>query len=167
MNKEDLRFVKTEKIIIDTYKALINKGKAPTVTEICKNGLINKSTFYDHYETMEHLSNAINEEIVDGLIKSCPNIDKAIEDSGLFCHSIINHFNDNADLINKYFGVDKKSMCNYVEMSLYNIYKDKINNETLISFTVAGAASVLIKKLEPGTINDIADMISKLFNSKS
>jgi AcrR family transcriptional regulator len=52
-NKNDLRFVKTERLIRSTYLALRRKARQPVkVRELCEAALINKSTFYAHYETM-------------------------------------------------------------------------------------------------------------------
>ena len=51
-NKKDLRFIKTEKEIFNALEKLL-KDKAfeeIKVSDICSEALINRSTFYDHYE---------------------------------------------------------------------------------------------------------------------
>lgn len=67
MSKTDLRIVKSKKAIKEAFLSLIKeKGYVNvTITDIAHKALINRKTFYTHYETKENLYN----EIVDELIK--------------------------------------------------------------------------------------------------
>ncbi|WP_050637472.1 TetR/AcrR family transcriptional regulator [Candidatus Stoquefichus sp. SB1] len=76
MNKNDLRFIKTEKIIKQTFLDLINEKdyQKVTISEICKNALISRNTFYIHYQTIDDLINSIYQDIEADFQNTPPDI---------------------------------------------------------------------------------------------
>lgn len=70
MNKNDKRFQNTEQAIRSAFIHLCEtKGAARvTVTDICKEADINRGTFYLHYETLEDLLDALENENAERLI---------------------------------------------------------------------------------------------------
>ena len=72
MNKNDLRFKKTEKLIIETFLQLIDEiGFENTfVTTICERAMINRKTFYLHYIDRYDLLNHIYSQLKDVMIES-------------------------------------------------------------------------------------------------
>lgn len=62
----DKRTVKTEKIIKDAFFKFLKTKSAEkiTVTEICREADINRSTFYDHYEDMPNFIKSIEDDVV-------------------------------------------------------------------------------------------------------
>lgn len=65
MNKNDLRYIKTENIIKNTFIDLIEEVglKKTTISLICEKALISRNTFYLHYETIDDLIDSIYEDI--------------------------------------------------------------------------------------------------------
>ena len=51
-NKNDLRIIKTKKVLFDTLLKLMKQKNFEKikVSDICDEALINRSTFYAHYE---------------------------------------------------------------------------------------------------------------------
>lgn len=74
MNKKDLRYLKTEKNIKDSFILLINKMgyDKVTISEICRQSLISRNTFYMHYETIEDLIGSIYDDIELYFYKTSP-----------------------------------------------------------------------------------------------
>lgn len=70
MNNNDLRVIKSKKNIKNAFLELMaEKGyQNITVTDIAKKAMINRKTFYFHYETKESLYNEIADEVTN-LIK--------------------------------------------------------------------------------------------------
>ena len=70
-NKKDLRILKTEKLLKESLLELLktNSLKDISVTEICDNAMINRVTFYDHFNNKEELLNSIIEDIKQDIIK--------------------------------------------------------------------------------------------------
>ena len=75
-NKSDLRIRKTEQAIKNAFIEL--RAKKPlekiTVKELCELALINKSTFYSHYEDIYALSEAMEQETVESIIGSIDHL---------------------------------------------------------------------------------------------
>lgn len=71
--KTDLRYIKTEKLIEETYLTLRRRLRRPVkVRELCENAMINKTTFYAHYETMDALHACICEKRSGISLKTAP-----------------------------------------------------------------------------------------------
>ena len=74
--KMDLRIQKTEKAIKNVFLEL--RARKPlekiTVKELCELALINKSTFYSHYEDIYALSEAMEQETVASIIGSIDHL---------------------------------------------------------------------------------------------
>ncbi|KAI4449856.1 hypothetical protein C823_004389 [Eubacterium plexicaudatum ASF492] len=71
----DIRMEKTEKAIKNAFMELRSK-KPPekiTVKELCRLACINKSTFYSHYEDIYALSERMETETVESVLKSIPH----------------------------------------------------------------------------------------------
>ncbi|MFX3948604.1 TetR/AcrR family transcriptional regulator [Streptococcus suis] len=64
-NNVDLRVEKTRKLIIDTYRRLLEMKdiEAITVKELSEKARINKSTFYRHFQSLDSLITLIEDEV--------------------------------------------------------------------------------------------------------
>lgn len=67
----DLRIVKTKKAIRDAFIELrrVTPLEKIKVRDLCRTALINKSTFYNHYDDVF----ALSEEIENGILEQCMN----------------------------------------------------------------------------------------------
>lgn len=77
MNKKtDLRVIKSKTAIKKAFLELIReKGYANiTITDIAKRAMINRKTFYMHYESTEELYNTVINELFDVLSPALDNI---------------------------------------------------------------------------------------------
>lgn len=71
MNKNDKRYINTEEKIRNSYTSLRKRypSKNLSVSDICKDARINRSSFYLHYLNVEALINAMEEDAFHELIK--------------------------------------------------------------------------------------------------
>lgn len=71
MRTTDRRFIKTEKIIVDSCVALLNEEKMAyiTIEDVCHRADVNKSTFYLHYQSLDALFSAIEDAAITLLFK--------------------------------------------------------------------------------------------------
>jgi hypothetical protein len=93
MNKNDLRFQKTEKLIKETYISLKKHGSTIVkVKELCEVALINKTTFYAHYETIEHLHKQVCIAFVTEMLGQCYNIENIFTDIHDFVYTVLGIF---------------------------------------------------------------------------
>lgn len=71
--REDARTVKTKAAILNTLKAMILEldYQQITITQLTKRAGLHRKTFYLHYESVEQLFKALEDEIVEGLDTLC------------------------------------------------------------------------------------------------
>ena len=101
-NKTDLRIRKTEAAIKNAFIEL--RAKKPlekiTVKELCGLAMINKSTFYSHYEDIYALSEAMEQETVASIIGGISHLkDYTTENSDAFTRELCLAFMSQASLI--------------------------------------------------------------------
>ena len=80
MNKNDLRYIKTEKIIKESFKKCVEKHgfEKVTVSMICEEGLISRNAFYLHFTDKYDLLDRMFDEFRASLLK---NYDQNITES--------------------------------------------------------------------------------------
>jgi len=165
-NKTDLRFIKTEKLIENTYLNLRRKYHRPIkVRELCQEAMINKTTFYSHYETMESLHAHICEKEVGRIVESCPDIDTVFSDTGRFVRSLVSAVQDCSPIMDALFYQDTLGQINAVETVLLKYYlKDSVSpgQEMKMVFAIGGAAKLLIPEQSEQRIQMAIHLIAKV-----
>ncbi|OEJ16011.1 TetR family transcriptional regulator [Brachyspira hampsonii] len=122
-DKKDLRIIKTQKLLKESLLELLksNSLKDISVTEICEHALVNRVTFYDHFNNKEELLNSIIDDIKEDIIKELRK-DNSIYDFRKnyrkILEKVINYFDDNK----QYFNI---SLIDYNNTSLFisSLYK--------------------------------------------
>ncbi len=71
-NKEDLRIIRTRKLLSNTLLDLMQEESIEkiSVIDLCNKAMINRATFYAHFEDKYHLLNFALEELKDALYES-------------------------------------------------------------------------------------------------
>ncbi len=71
MNKNDLRVVRSKKLIREAFVDLLEEGKYQklTIQDISKRAMINRKTFYNHYKSIDALFSDILENAFDLLFE--------------------------------------------------------------------------------------------------
>lgn len=85
--RPDLRVTKTKQAIKDATLALLqaNPDTTPHATDIIARAQINKSTFYYHYESVQDLLAALEQELFDDvMVRALNGIDLLIDDPTRF-----------------------------------------------------------------------------------
>ena len=154
--KKDLRIIKTQKVLFNALdKLLMTKSfEDIKVSDICNEALINRSTFYDHYEDKyELLLDFINseKELFNNQLKNNENIinTKAyymeliklvllyIEDKKKLYSSILKH-NKNGIVIDILIDVVTKDVENRIENEVNN----KIPSEIISKFYIGAIVNI-------------------------
>lgn len=113
--KEDLRILKTKASL---YRGLMNLMKNKPfedikISDICKVSLINRSTFYDHYndkyELIQSLMNDMREELLEKLDKSKKT--KNIKEYYIeLIKVLLEHINSNIDIYSAVVKINSNSI---------------------------------------------------------
>lgn len=128
--KKDLRIIKTQKLLKDSLLELLksNSLKDISVTEICEHALVNRVTFYDHFNNKEELLNSIIDDIKEDIIKELKK-DNSIYDFKKnyrkILEKVINYFDDNRQYFNVSL-IDYNNTLLFVS-SLYKIFLEYLD----------------------------------------
>ena len=148
MKKEDLRVIKTKKII---YEALIELMKEKPfeeikVSNICSKALINRTTFYSHYEDKYEL-------LVEFISKLKNEFTKEL--------------NKNKNIINpkEYYIELVKLFMNHIEKNkeIYTAIIIKNKNSIMMDILSNSANNEVTKRMEACNINVPSNIITKFY----
>ena len=107
VNKNDLRYIKTERLIVHTYVDMRLRDPSPVkVSDLCREALINKTTFYSHYDTMESLHRHICRETVADILGRCDCARMAFSDTYAFVSELVGAISREERLIRALYGDD-------------------------------------------------------------
>ena len=101
--KTDLRIIKTNKILFDALLKLMKKKNFEKIkiSDICEEALINRSTFYAHYEDKYELLVALFEEQKISLLEKLEDNENKKKKKKYFMallNILINHIDDNREI---------------------------------------------------------------------
>ena len=168
MNKNDLRFQKTELLIKNTYLSLKKRDSTPVkVKDLCDTAMINKTTFYAHYETIEHLHKTVCMDFVTQILAHNPYIDKMQVEMRTLIYSILNDFAENMPTVEKLYGDDLHALVNDIETVLMGHFiQDSVNEdyELSIRFCIGGAFRLLAREKDLSRIQKTVDLIEKVLS---
>lgn len=169
MEREDLRITKTRKAIKETFLAL--RKELPLekirVRELCKRALINKSTFYNHYEDVYQLSEEMENEAIREFLDRFEAKDCFMSDPQRFLSEMPIAFDANMNLLNPLFR-DRFDVA-FIKLteqlkSLYIMPETSVAEEIRVTFLLNGALHTL-RELKYGKKYDntlLADAVARL-----
>lgn len=161
--KKDLRIIKTEHAL---YEALLTLMKDKTfeeikVADICNVALINRSTFYAHYNDKYELLMAIINELKENLLVTIEQNDYDVNSKAYYLEMIslvLDHFDSRKDdyyyilmnnkssvLIDILTEVAVKDINKRIEIG--NIHKGNVPTDILVKFYLGGVFNVGIEWL--------------------
>ncbi len=175
---EDLRIRKTKKAIKDALIDLMSEKKFSkiTVSELSARAMINRKTFYRHYESTEDVlteieNNILSElsEILKNSSQSCLDIGGVLKGIGTLIENkrdlFLKMMNSNPDLFHD--GKPKEMLLKTISVSLKNIggLEDPNAVAILSQYIVSGVLSVYSYWFDSGctiNLNDLTENVRKL-----
>lgn len=154
-NKMDLRIIKTNKAL---YTALLDLMKEKTfeeikVSDICSKALVNRSTFYLHYNDKYELLVALINELKKNLLYDLKTNDNDINTKEYFLKMVeilINNISDKREIYTAILKNNKNGI--FMDMLLDVVNKDikeKLKNKQISTTNIPGA---IIAKFYLGAI---------------
>ena len=186
--KEDLRVKKTK---LNLYNGLLKLMEEQSfedikVTDICNKSLVNRSTFYDHfndkYELLQsyinYLSTLVNEKLsvnidakdINSYYSNFLNIIIDEINLNFDIYKIIFNNNYNSIAVNMFIDTASNSIINYLKDNYE--FKDFDNVRLGILFYVSGLVAIISdhfrnnKRLEKNKIVDFIEYLTPIFNKK-
>jgi len=146
----DLRIVKTRKNIREAFLQLRSQYALEKikVTGLCELALINKTTFYQHYQDIYALSEEIENETIVSIMDSFEHMNTLFTDPEGFMKGLYFAFKAHEELIVILFSGRMNILIAKVERQLivhYPQISDVPEKEILLSFLLWGGSHVLIE----------------------
>ena len=148
MEREDLRIVKTRKVLKETF--LDMRKEMPLekirVRELCKRALVNKSTFYNHYEDIYQLSEEMENEAIREFLNRFEAKDCFLSDPLRFISEMPAAFDSNMALLDPLFrGRFDAAFLKLTEQlkKLYITSETPVAEEIRVTFLLNGALHTL------------------------
>jgi len=156
----DLRIVKTLRNIRETFLELRaeNALEKIRVTRLCEMALINKTTFYSHYQDIYALSEEIEDETILSIMGSFEHINSLFTDPDLFMRGLYEAFMAHEELIMILFSDRMNILIDKIENHLLSHYpqiNDRPEKGIMLSFLLWGGSHVLMEsRYEPALLLD-------------
>ena len=176
MPSEDLRIIKTRKAIRDTFIEM--RKTLPVekihVRELCRNAMINKSTFYNHYVDIFALENELEDEAIEQFLSNFEDKDCLLTEPLRFLTKMPPVFDANMERLLPLFRENMDAAFFKLEEKLRQIYEtpDMPQEDRIrLSFILNGTMHTL-RELKFGEgcdekmfISSLAELIQKTAKS--
>lgn len=167
----DIRIQKSKKSIMNAFIQL--RAQKPleriTVTELCRLAEINKSTFYSHYQDIYDLSDQLEDELVEGILRSFGDPKEVLADIRLLTRKLFEAYTAKSSLIQILFSGNRSGVLpRKIERALkqwiqhvYPEYKDDPKRNIALTYQVYGGYYAFQENKNYGA-EYVADVISDI-----
>lgn len=161
----DLRIIKTRKAIREAFLELRAKNALEKikVKELCDRALINKTTFYKHYQDIYALSEEIENETILSIMDRFEDMNSLFTDPDRFIKGLYYAFVSHEGFILTIFSGRLNVLIDKVEKQLFIRYPmlgDMPEKEIAVSFLLWGASHVLMESQHDEAV--LLDTLSKI-----
>lgn len=172
MSTEDLRIIKTRKAIKETFLAMRHDLPVEKifVRELCRKAMINKSTFYNHYQDIYELENELENEAIEKFLNGFSAKDCLFDDPIRFISEMPPVFDANMEQLLPLFRENLDAAFFKLEEKLRFLYVTEEMTETeqiKLSFILNGTLHTL-RELKFGSgfhTEELIQSISALIES--
>ena len=141
----DLRVIKTKKNIRDAFLELRKKHSLEEikVNALCEKAMVNKTTFYNHYQDIYELSEELEQEVLDNFLNNFQDIDMILTDSQRFINGMHVVLETENDMLRIVFKDKMDELIERIEKRIRNYYPK--DDQMLISFLIGGSIHLMMK----------------------
>lgn len=141
----DLRVIKTKKNIRDAFLELRKKHSLDEikVNALCEKAMVNKTTFYNHYQDIYELSEELEKEVLDDFLNNFKDIDMMLTDSDRFINGMHAALEAENDMLRIVFRDKMDELIERMETTIQMYYAKE--DQMLISFLIGGSIHLMMK----------------------
>ena len=151
----DLRIKRTRANITNSFIEL--RARKPiekiTIKELSDLAFINKATFYQHYRDIYDLSESLENELINNILRSIPHPDTLIENPSRATLEITKAMMSQTTLLHTLFSGSRQDiMITRLEENIRDIilkkhpeYENNLEKEILITFLIQGSFHAFLK----------------------
>ena len=141
----DLRVIKTKKNIRDAFLELRRKHSLDEikVNALCEKAMVNKTTFYNHYQDIYELSDELEAEVLDSFFNNFTDIDMMLTDANRFINGMHAALEAENDMLRVLFMDKLDELIERIEKHIRKYYAKE--DQMLISFLIGGSIHLMMK----------------------
>lgn len=141
----DLRVLKTKKNIRDAFLELRKKYSLDEikVNALCEKAMVNKTTFYNHYQDIYELSEELEAEVLDDFLANFKDIDMMLTDAERCINGMHAALERNNDMLRIVFKDNMDELIARIEKNIHKYYAKE--DQMLISFLIGGSIHLMMK----------------------
>lgn len=141
----DLRVIKTKKNIRDAFLELRKKHSLDEikVNALCEKAMVNKTTFYNHYQDIYELSDELEAEVLDSFFNNFTDIDMMLMDANRFINGMHAALEAENDMLRIIFKDKLDELIERIEKRIRKYYVKE--DQMLISFLIGGSIHLMMK----------------------
>ena len=141
----DLRVLKTKKNIRDAFLELRKKQSLDEikVNALCEKAMINKTTFYNHYQDIYELAKELESEVLDSFFEKFSDIDMMLTDANRFINGMHAALEAENDMLRVLFMDKLEELIERIEKRIRKYYAKE--DQMLISFLIGGSIHLMMK----------------------
>lgn len=172
----DLRILKTRRNIREAFFELRSKYPLEKirVARLCELALINKTTFYKHYQDIFALSEEIENETILAVMGSFSQLQSLFTNPAEFIKGLYAAFKSQDEVINTLFSGRMNVLIDKVDRQLklqFPQLRSDPERDMIVSFLVWGASHVFMESgyeesIMFSTMSRVADQVMKLIPDK-
>lgn len=141
----DLRVIKTKKNIRDAFLELRKKHSLDEikVNALCEKAMVNKTTFYNHYQDIYELSDELEVEVLDSFFNNFTDIDMMLTDANRFINGMHAALEAENNMLRIIFKDKLDELIERIEKRIRKYYVKE--DQMLISFLIGGSIHLMMK----------------------
>ena len=141
----DLRVIKTKKNIRDTFVELRKKHSLDEikVNMLCEKAMINKTTFYNHYQDIYALSEELESSAVDDFLNNFTDVDMMLTDVKRFINGMHVALKADDGMMRVLFDGKLDELIERIETKIRKYYAKE--DQMLVSFLMGGTIHLIMK----------------------
>ena len=141
----DLRVMKTKKNIKDAFLELRKKYTIDEikVNTLCEKAMINKTTFYNHYQDIYELSEELEKEVLDNFLDNFTDIDMMLTDANRFINGMHAALASENNMLRVLFDGKMDELIAHMEIKIRKYYAKE--EQMLVSFLMGGTIHLMMK----------------------
>ena len=160
----DLRVLKTKKNIREAFIELRKKNNLDEikVNALCEKALVNKTTFYNHYQDIYELSAELEEETLENFLNNFKDIDMMLVDPNRFINGMHGALAAEDGMLRIVYDDKLDELILRVEERIRKYYAKE--DQMLISFLMGGSIHLMMKSKNSNDEVEkfLLDVITKL-----
>lgn len=141
----DLRIIKTKKNIREAFLDLRKNHSLDEikVNVLCEKAMVNKTTFYNHYQDVYALSEELETEVLETFFGNFKDIDMMLTDVNRFINGMHGALEAEGGMLRLLFNDKLDELIACMEERIRKYYKKE--DQMLLSFLMGGSIHLIMK----------------------